>query len=326
MSHQVPQEAREAATQARAALRRGNKSQARSLARLAAALAPRWEDPWLLLATVATPRASLEYLRRALLLNPDSDRARRGMRWALKRAGQYGLTVPADPSRYPPLRATAARWGISAGAVLTTLGFGFCLILGWSLLPARSVQASHANAQVASISALKMTNTPLPTPTPISTATPTRTAHPTLPATWSPTVTLAPSMVPTAARIVPPVPVGKKEPWIDIDLTTQILYAYRGNELERHYVVSTGTWITPTKPGQFQIYAKYESAPMWGVDYYLPGVPYVMYYDGDYGIHGAYWHDNFGTPMSHGCINMGLREAEWLFNFAQVGTWVHIHD
>jgi len=51
-----------------------------------------------------------------------------------------------------------------------------------------------------------------------------------------------------------------------------------------------------------------------------------MYYDGDYGIHGAYWHDNFGTPMSHGCINMGLREAEWLFNFAQVGTWVHIHD
>lgn len=65
---------------------------------------------------------------------------------------------------------------------------------------------------------------------------------------------------------------------------------------------------------------------MTGPDYYLPDVPYTMYFYKGYGIHGTYWHDNFGTPMSHGCVNMRTSEAAWLFDFASVGTLVNVHD
>jgi lipoprotein-anchoring transpeptidase ErfK/SrfK len=64
---------------------------------------------------------------------------------------------------------------------------------------------------------------------------------------------------------------------------------------------------------------------MRGDDYFLPDVPFTMYYYGDFSIHGTYWHHNFGTPMSHGCVNMDTNDAEWLFNFASVGTLVNIH-
>jgi lipoprotein-anchoring transpeptidase ErfK/SrfK len=64
---------------------------------------------------------------------------------------------------------------------------------------------------------------------------------------------------------------------------------------------------------------------MSGPGYYLPNVPYVMYFHGGYGLHGTTWHANFGHPMSHGCVNLPTSEAEWLFNWAQVGTMVNIH-
>jgi lipoprotein-anchoring transpeptidase ErfK/SrfK len=62
-----------------------------------------------------------------------------------------------------------------------------------------------------------------------------------------------------------------------------------------------------------------------GYDYYLEGVPYVMYFYRDYAIHGTYWHNNFGTPMSHGCVNVNTPDAGWLFNWAPVGTVVNVH-
>lgn len=61
---------------------------------------------------------------------------------------------------------------------------------------------------------------------------------------------------------------------------------------------------------------------MRGEDYDVPNVPYVMYYDRGYGIHGAYWHNNFGTPVSHGCVNLAPNHAKWLFDWAEVGTKV----
>jgi lipoprotein-anchoring transpeptidase ErfK/SrfK len=64
---------------------------------------------------------------------------------------------------------------------------------------------------------------------------------------------------------------------------------------------------------------------MAGPGYYLPDVPYTMYFYEGYGIHGTYWHNNFGTPMSHGCVNMVTEEAGWVFGFSEVGTWVIIH-
>jgi hypothetical protein len=61
--------------------------------------------------------------------------------------------------------------------------------------------------------------------------------------------------------------------------------------------------------------------------YYLPNVPFIMYFSNDqiaasrgFGIHGTYWHDNFGHPMSHGCINMRTEEAEQVFYWAHPVT------
>ena len=64
---------------------------------------------------------------------------------------------------------------------------------------------------------------------------------------------------------------------------------------------------------------------MSGPGYSLPNVEWVSYFVKSYAIHGTYWHNNFGTPMSHGCVNMRVREAKWLFNWAPKGTRVIVH-
>lgn len=132
---------------------------------------------------------------------------------------------------------------------------------------------------------------------------------------------------PTAVAYVPPVSSpGGGVHWFDVDLSDQRMYAYEGDTLVRTFVVSTGTWQTPTVTGKFKVWIKLKSAPMSGPGYYLPDVPYIMYFYGDYGIHGTYWHNNFGVPMSHGCVNLSIPDAEWAYNFAYVGTVVNVHD
>lgn len=118
---------------------------------------------------------------------------------------------------------------------------------------------------------------------------------------------------------------GNGSRWIDVDLTNQAVYAYEGDVLVNSFIVSTGTWLTPTVTGQYKIYVKYRSAKMSGPGYYLPDVPYIMYFYKGYGLHGTYWHNNFGTPMSHGCVNLRTEDAGWLFNWASVGTVVNVH-
>lgn len=113
--------------------------------------------------------------------------------------------------------------------------------------------------------------------------------------------------------------------WIDIDLSEQMLYANEGATRVAAFRVSTGIYLYPTEIGQFHILVKFPFADMRGSDYFLPDVPFVMYYSGDFGIHGTYWHNNFGTPMSRGCVNMNTSDAEWLYNWASVGTLVNIH-
>jgi lipoprotein-anchoring transpeptidase ErfK/SrfK len=134
------------------------------------------------------------------------------------------------------------------------------------------------------------------------------------------------STVPTSSAPLPSIASsGNGERWIDVDLTNQRLYAYEGDTVVNSFIVSTGTWRTPTVTGQFKVYVKYRSAAMSGPGYYLPDVPYIMYFHGDYGLHGTYWHNNFGTPMSHGCVNLRTEEAAWLYNWASVGTLVNVH-
>jgi lipoprotein-anchoring transpeptidase ErfK/SrfK len=113
--------------------------------------------------------------------------------------------------------------------------------------------------------------------------------------------------------------------WIDVNLSTQSLYAYEGNTVVNSFVVSTGTWRTPTVTGKFKIWIKLKSTTMSGPGYHLTNVPYTMYFYKGYGIHGTYWHNNFGTPMSHGCVNMRTSDAEWLFYWASEGTVVNVH-
>ena len=113
--------------------------------------------------------------------------------------------------------------------------------------------------------------------------------------------------------------------WISIDLTEQRLIAWEGNKAVYAVIVSTGKNSTPTRTGTFKIQTKYPVARMIGPDYDVPDVPFTMYYDGGMAIHGAYWHSNFGTPVSHGCTNVAVNHAEWLFDWASVGTPVVVH-
>ena len=108
--------------------------------------------------------------------------------------------------------------------------------------------------------------------------------------------------------------------WIEIRLRSQRLLAWQGNQLVYAVVVSTGKSATPTPTGIFNIQSKHPTARMQGEDYNVPDVPHVMYYSGNYGIHGAYWHRSFGIPISHGCTNVAPDHAEWLYRWAAVGT------
>src|SRR5690349_9320665 len=126
----------------------------------------------------------------------------------------------------------------------------------------------------------------------------------------------------------PPKPedlVGNGARWIDVDLTNQMVYAYEGDVVVNSFLVSTGTWLTPTVTGRHKIYVKVRMQDMSGPGYHLKDVPYVMFFHGDYGLHGTYWHNNFGTPMSRGCVNLTIDDAAWLFSWASVGTVVNVH-
>jgi lipoprotein-anchoring transpeptidase ErfK/SrfK len=115
------------------------------------------------------------------------------------------------------------------------------------------------------------------------------------------------------------VTVSKAEKHIYVDLSGQTLYAYEGNEKFMQTPISSGRWA-PTPIGNYNIWIKLPVTRMAGGEgadaYDLPNVPWVMYFYRDFGLHGAYWHDNFGHPMSHGCVNMRIIDAHELYNWA----------
>ena len=113
--------------------------------------------------------------------------------------------------------------------------------------------------------------------------------------------------------------------WIEVNLSRQRLIAWEGRTPVYAVVVSTGTAAHPTLPGVFAIQSRHRQTRMQGDDYDIPDVPYTLYYDGSYAIHGAYWHRRFGTPVSHGCVNVAVNHAQWLFHWARIGTPVVVH-
>lgn len=133
------------------------------------------------------------------------------------------------------------------------------------------------------------------------------------------------------------------ERWIEVDLSEQKLKAWEGGSLYLESLVSSGLPWWPTPTGEFRIWIKLRSTKMEGGSgryyYYLPNVPYVMYFENDavpswrgYGLHGTYWHNAFGTQRSHGCLNLPTPIAQKLFYWVdskgegKTGTRVVIHD
>ncbi len=121
--------------------------------------------------------------------------------------------------------------------------------------------------------------------------------------------------------------------WVDINLAEQSLSIYDNNRMVFATLVSTGTDPFFTQPGLFKIYQKKDKETMSGDFsgdrsgyYYLEDVPWTMYFDKLRALHGAYWHARFGYDASHGCVNLSIGDARWLYDWAEVGDYVYVYD
>ena len=118
---------------------------------------------------------------------------------------------------------------------------------------------------------------------------------------------------------------------IEVDLSEQRVYLRQDGQVVKSFLASTGKPGTPTFTGTYRIGWKLTMQNMGNKDltkspyYYTEDVPWVMYFNGDQAFHGAYWHNNFGHVMSHGCINLRISDAKYLFDWAPNGTVVWIH-
>jgi lipoprotein-anchoring transpeptidase ErfK/SrfK len=351
--------------QGEAAARVGKKAEARHFFEIVLGLVPDHPDALLWLAYLAGGgRPSLVYLVHLLEADPGNQRARAAIRWArqvaVPSAPPSARLDSRGPSRWSR-RYQRALAGVLALMLALVGGLATVAFTGETLgLPSATLTRAHLIAivpidtptPVPSVTPTERpspTATPSPSPSPTSTATappttteppPTATATSTVtpratepPPSATATATAPPAPKPVAVPprpTVPPTPlptapVGDSFRWIDVNLTHQRLIAYEGGTPVRTVIVSTGLPRTPTVTGRFKIYVKYKAASMSGPGYYLPNVPYVMYFYRGYGLHGTYWHNNFGQPMSHGCVNLPTPEAEWLYNWASVGTLVVVH-
>jgi lipoprotein-anchoring transpeptidase ErfK/SrfK len=147
----------------------------------------------------------------------------------------------------------------------------------------------------------------------------------------------------------PPEGVGPNEKWIEINTYEQTVAAYQGTRMVFATLTSTGRPSTWTPNGLTRIWGKYTTTPMQNRDvtpgspawYYLEDVEWTQYFNGAYALHAAYWHNAFGFTRSHGCVNLALRDARWLFDWTtppvpsdtrvvlsgsvEAGTWVWVH-
>jgi lipoprotein-anchoring transpeptidase ErfK/SrfK len=339
-------QARQAVQNARQALRQGDRQSARRWAEHAASLAPDLEDPWLILGAVAAPRASLAYMQQALKVNPDSQRARQGLDWAQRRLDQTvtGQTAPTpvprtqiiqpDPEPVPPSSAPQPVRRKSP-LLLTWILVPVCLVLGivaWSASTTPAMAAIlHGTPSPSKLYAqadvVKPTYTPSPTITPSPTFTPT--PLPTYTATPEPTSTHIPG-VETRPDDPPPSYSGDKS--ILVDISEQHLYAYEGDVLVYSFVASTGM-NNATRVGTFQVLDKIPNAygATWNI--WMPNWMGI-YWSGtlENGIHalpilssGArLWSGYLGTPISYGCVVLGVEESQLLYDWADIGTPVTI--
>jgi hypothetical protein len=117
------------------------------------------------------------------------------------------------------------------------------------------------------------------------------------------------------------------------NITSKKLWAYQNGQVVKTFLTSDGGPATPTPTGQYHIYAKYSVQDMRGYNpngtkYFQPRVPWVNYFTGGNAIHGVYWHGSswFGNiNSSHGCVGLPVDQAQWVYNWAPIGTTVITH-
>lgn len=121
--------------------------------------------------------------------------------------------------------------------------------------------------------------------------------------------------------------------WIEVNIYEQVLTVYDQGKMIFATLVATGQAPFYTQPGTFQIYKKIEHEYMTGAFesdksdyYYLEEVPFIMYYDQARALHAAYWNTYLGYPSSHGCVNLSVADAHWLYNWANDGDTVYVWD
>lgn len=112
--------------------------------------------------------------------------------------------------------------------------------------------------------------------------------------------------------------------WVGVDLYEQTLVAYEDDKPVFATLVSSGLEAWSTNEGIFPIWAHMPKDAMAGAtgapdSYALQSVPWVMYFDGSISLHGTYWHDLFGYRRSHGCVNLSISDARWVFEWAAAG-------
>ncbi|NJN86581.1 MAG: L,D-transpeptidase [Leptolyngbyaceae cyanobacterium SL_7_1] len=108
--------------------------------------------------------------------------------------------------------------------------------------------------------------------------------------------------------------------WIQVDLSEQMLTAWEGNSPIYSILVSTGSAVSPTPVGVFTVQAMYDSVRVEREDNTPSDIPHVLYFATHYAIHGTYWHQNFGTPVSRGSVNVAVDHAAWLYYWASLGV------
>jgi lipoprotein-anchoring transpeptidase ErfK/SrfK len=367
----------QALNQAINALQRGDKHAARTWAQIAAALLPDIEEPWLILAAVAKPQASIAYLERALAINPESTRARAGLVWAHQQhalqqtqltrrvvpsssatAGQstpISLTTPSGKPVFQTSPKAPAGRRILIPLILVILAVCLIAVAAFWPVAGSSVSAailgnpgSSQDNQILSwlpVGLVKPTDTPLPTASPTTIATPsptpfppssstptpgpTDTAAPTSTATARPTETPSPTIMQPVA--VQQIPQGGQK-LIVVSISQQHVYAYQGGVLVYSFVASTGSGNS-TRTGTFSILDKIPKAYGSTWNFWMPDWMGIYYAGGlEDGFHSLpllnngqrLWGNSLGTPVTYGCIVLGIQDSETLYDWAEIGTTVQI--
>lgn len=325
---------------AKSALKAGDKNAAREWALKALKGLPENEEIYLILAAVSTPKESMTYLTKVLELNPQNKKARAGLRWAIEkgkeeesqkkqgraqedttklktRAKQTSSGKPEKLKKKE--KKHSSPWAIILFIFLVIGGLAWFAWYGMPILYNSHTALKDPRPQGVVV---KPTLTPTVTPTPTFTPTPIPTSTPV------PTATVDKTYVSYFAHSwdIPEQVSGTNAFWVEVDLSEQMVYTYRGDTFLASFLVSTGTSSHPTIKGTYKIYAMYPTYTMIGPGYHLPDVPYSMFFYKGYSLHGTYWHSNFGTPMSHGCVNMRTEDAAWVYQNASIGTYVFVHD